>query len=414
MSNVLIVGAGPVGLFAALRLGQRGVKVELFEKLTGPDQSPRASGYYGPILTLLKESGLWDTASTEGYEENGLFFRTLPVDNGNGGKTFGKQLGFIKDKQLMLPQSKLTAIIKKAAVGTGNVTVHYQAEVTAIEDAGDSVTINVKNLGSGDMETFKGVYLVGCDGGRSTVRSLLKIPFPGHTWPERIITTNLTRVNDEMANVSPHFIIDPVNWAVVIPLSPPKLGQTSHWRYAIAVDSKDSRTDEELLAPENLDTLYEKIMVGKRPLEYKVEQKTVYHIHQRLASTMKRGRCLLAGDAAHLNSPLGAMGLSTGLLDAEALADALIMVLNEGYPEPVLDVYADVRREVFAYFVDPMTTQNKTRIQGNPLDAEREDGFLRLLRNPAIDCEALFQKMYKERWVTDMRSKIATMGIKAE
>lgn len=88
------------------------------------------------------------------------------------------------------------------------------------------------------------------------------------------------------------------------------------------------------------------------------------------------------------------------------------MVLNEGYPELVLDVYADACREVFGYFVDPTTTQNKTRLQGNPVDVEREDGFMRMLRNPAIDSPTLFQKMYKERWVTDMRSKIATMGIK--
>lgn len=301
MSNVLIVGAGPVGLFTALRLGQRGVKVDVFEKSIQPDQSPRAAGYYGPILTLFKESGLWDAASTEGYEENGLLFRSLPVDNGNGGKTFGKQLGYIQDKQLMLPQSKLAAIIKNAAVGTGNVTIHYHAEATAIEEDGNSVTLNVKNLGSGEMENFKGVYLVGSDGGRSTIRSLLKIPFPGHTWPERVITTNVTRVSDEMSHVAPHFIIDPVNWSVVVPLSPPKLGQPSLWRYAIAVDSKDPRTDEELLAPENIESLYEKVMVGKRPLEYEVNQKTIYHLHQRLASTMKRGRCLLVGDAAHLN-----------------------------------------------------------------------------------------------------------------
>lgn len=112
--------------------------------------------------------------------------------------------------------------------------------------------------------------------------------------------------------------------------------------------------------------------------------------------------------------PLGAMGLSTGLLDAEALADSLIMVLNKGYPELVLDVYVDVHREVFGYFVDPMTTQNKTCIQNNPVDVEYEDGFMRMLRNPAIDSPTLFQKIYKKQWVTDMRSKVATMGIRVE
>lgn len=170
----------------------------------------------------------------------------------------------------MLPQSKLAAIIKKAAVSTGNIAIHYQAEATVIEEAGNSVTLNVKNLGFGEMEKFKGVYLVGSNSGRSTIRSLLKIPFPGHTWPERVITTNVTRVNNEISYIALYFIINSVNWAVVILLSPPKLGQLLQWRYAIAVDSKDPRTDEELLALENVESLYKKVIVGKRLLEYEV------------------------------------------------------------------------------------------------------------------------------------------------
>ena len=300
--NVLIVGAGPVGLFTALRLGQKGLKVNLFERATEVDQSPRAAGYYGPVLDLYKRAGIYDLVSATGHEENGLSFRRMPVDDGKGGKTFGKEIGQIRDLQIMLPQSKLAKIIEKVAIATGNVTVHYAKEVVGIQEIEGSVTATVRVVATGTSETYTGTYLVGTDGGRSTVRSLLGLRFPGHTWPERVIATNVTLVSAEIAPISLNFIIDPVHWTVFIPLSRPEKGKKSLWRYAMAVAGDDPRTDEELLESEALDVLYQKVMVGPRPLQYEVQSKTVYHIHQRLAPTMRSGRCLLAGDAAHLNS----------------------------------------------------------------------------------------------------------------
>ena len=106
------------------------------------------------------------------------------------------------------------------------------------------------------------------------------------------------------------------------------------------------------------------------------------------------------------------MGLSSGLLDAETAADALTMVLNEGYPETLLDAYSAARREVFRFFVDPMTTENKLRVSNDPDWVEREDDFIRMLRNPALNSTEAFEKVYNERWVTNIRSKAAAYGIK--
>lgn len=108
--------------------------------------------------------------------------------------------------------------------------------------------------------------------------------------------------------------------------------------------------------------------------------------------------------------PLGGMGLTTGILDAEAVADALIMVINEGCSDRVLWLYSDLRRQVFGYFVDPMSTQNKYRVQSSADDLEIEDGFVRLLNLPGSLAMDMVKKQNAEQWRTDIRSKFAQIS----
>lgn len=104
------------------------------------------------------------------------------------------------------------------------------------------------------------------------------------------------------------------------------------------------------------------------------------------------------------------MGLTTGILDADALSDALIMVLKEGCSDRVLSLYSDLRRQVFAFFVDPMSTQNKARVSSDPDELEREDGFIQILKNATPQSIAYQQKLYNDQWRTDIRSKFATIN----
>ncbi|KAH8593866.1 FAD binding domain-containing protein [Bisporella sp. PMI_857] len=358
----------------------------------------------------MKRAGMYEIFSEAAHFQDGLVFRAPPVDNGKGGKTFGRDIATIREPQLTLPQSRMVPLLAKEIEKTGLVKIHFGKEVVSLKQDENLVTLSTKDSKTGEVEQVKGEYLVGTDGGRSVVRSLLGIGFPGHTWKERIIATNVRITNEALAPIGSHLVVHPVKWGVVIPLEEAKLGERSLWRYAIAVDSKDTRSDEELLTEENIVASYDNLMVGERPIQCQIEAKAVYHIHQRLASTMRRGRVLLAGDAAHICNPLGGMGLTSGILDSEALSDALIMVINEGCSDQVLTLYSDLRRQVFGFFVDPMSTQNKYRIQTNADDLERDDGFIRLLSRPGTQAMDMMRKHYAEQWRTNIRSKFTQMG----
>lgn len=106
------------------------------------------------------------------------------------------------------------------------------------------------------------------------------------------------------------------------------------------------------------------------------------------------------------------MGLNTGILDADALAETLIMILNESKPDSLLDIYSDERRKVFQRFVDPVSTYNKLRL--HTVDAEtanQDDWFYRLMQNPSRDLMKEMNKPFYEMWPTDMRKLAHQAGL---
>ncbi|KAL1889727.1 hypothetical protein Sste5346_008713 [Sporothrix stenoceras] len=416
--SVVIVGAGPVGMFLALKLGKAGINVTVVERNVEFSDAPRACGYYAASALAMHAAGVWDQIRDEGFVIKGLCWRKKPVDDGEGKGS--KKLGSMIAAQplseldddamppgtgiLCLQQSLLTRLFAREALATKHVTLLFSRELMAIEEGESSTTAVTRDTATGGMHRITADFLVGTDGGRSMTRKLLRIPFPGHTWPERLLATNVTVHNTEDPVYHCYYLLDPSNFTVITPLTDPVLGQESLWRYTMAIDPSDPRTDEELLRDETVGKLYEQVMPGPRPLQYTIGARSVYRIHQRLASTFRRGRSLLAGDAAHLCNPFGALGLNTGILDAEALTEALVMVLHEGRPLAVLDTYSDERRKVFQFFVDPTSTQNKIRVQSNHEDeAVTNDWYFRLLQNPTADVLRAQAQPYFDVWRTDLR-----------
>ncbi|KAL4810490.1 FAD/NAD(P)-binding domain-containing protein [Aspergillus unguis] len=411
---VLIAGAGPVGCFIAYRLAKAGIRVQIFEKEADLPYSPRAVGYYGATQNVFQECGLYELVREEGFVTAGLCWRDPPTPNGQGGKSLGRMIA----KQplcapgdtvracpaglLNLRQSELTKLVLREALKTGNVEVTFGREVDSIEEKDGRVVIGFKDSDS----TATGSYLVGADGGKSRVRKIIGTPCVGHTWPERLISTDVYLLNEVDPVYHTCYVMGLKNYTVMTPLADPVIGQRTLWRCTISIPPEDERSDEELLQEETIQELYDKVISGPRPLNAEISAKTVYRIHQRLVTTMRKGRCVLAGDAAHMNNPYGAMGLNTGLLDGDALAEALIMILNEGQSDELLTVYSDERRQVFQKFVDPTTTANKLRLHSPDTQAAvYDDYYFRAMQDPSPEILAEAAKPYFETWRTDMRKK---------
>ncbi|SPB49193.1 unnamed protein product [Aspergillus niger] len=192
---------------------------------------------------------------------------------------------------------------------------------------------------------------------------------------------------------------------VITPLEKPQEGEKTLFRCAVALDPKDTRSDEELLSEDSLSSLLGEMMPGPRPLPARVVRSSPYRIHQLCASTFHRGRCILAGDAAHLNNPVGALGLTTGILDAEAAADALELIINEGKQLEALRIYSHARQKAFQTFVNPVSTANKLRIANDP-EAATEDWFLRAMLDPTPETIEEFTKPFFGIWRTNMREEM--------
>ncbi|KAJ5702911.1 hypothetical protein N7488_010459 [Penicillium malachiteum] len=419
--RVLIIGAGPVGLFLALKLAQSGINSTIIEKGESTSKLPRACGYAGIVQHEFVKVGIYDKIKEMGgFISVGPCWRKPLVDNDSGGKDLGEIVVKLKISKavdpsmpagsgtLHFPQARLSEILLKEVISTGRVDLRFNSDLESIQDnLDDTVSITAKDLVTGSSFNVSGTYLVGADGATSKCRKLLDIPFLGYTWDRKLIATDVW-VYNQPGEESLHptsFIMDDTHFGVITPLMQPKPDTRTLWRYTIGLPVNDPRSNDELLAPEYVESLYERYMPGPRPLDYEITNKSIYSIHQRLVSTMRRGRVVLAGDSSHICNPFGGLGLNTGFLDAMALHDTLVMILKEGYSDEILDIYSDERRRSFQMFVDPMSTYNLLRIITQ--DAEKtteEDWFFRAIKNGNRRILKSLEKNSSENWATDMRA----------
>lgn len=204
--------------------------------------------------------------------------------------------------------------------------------------------------------TYTCDFLVGADGAGSVVRKALGIEFEGFSWPkEDFVATNLIYPFDKYGFSTANFVMDPVNWAVVTVID------EKIWRCAFGV--KAGHTNESIRA--ELDDHYKHILPGwsEGDTKYELVELNKYKPHQRSASTYRKGRCFLAGDAAHSNNPIGGLGLTTGMLDAGPLGRAIGAVTLGKAPDSILDIWATARRDKWLSFTNAFSIENKRLMQ---------------------------------------------------
>jgi 3-(3-hydroxy-phenyl)propionate hydroxylase len=405
MSNkekrVLIAGAGPVGLIAALKLSQAGIPVTVFEKEHTLLNDPRAATTHPATLEMLDEIGMATAAEKQGLVCDEFYFWDRPT-----GEIVAKFDHHLLADETKFPyvvqceQFKLAKIALSMINNYSDTTVMFSHEVTGVKQSADNVTLSI--IGPNGTEKITGAYLIGCDGGRSTIRKSSAIDFEGFTYPERFVVYS-TPFDFEAARgcCYRNYYADPGEWSNLFKVAddgPPGL-----WRAVFPTDM--SQTDDEVMNDNAVQTRMQKFF--PKSGDYDIIHRNVYTINQRVASKFCLGRILLAGDAAHLNNSIGGMGLNGGIHDAINAAEKLIKVWRGGEDESALKTYDVQRRTTTHEFTQAQTIANKKRLEAKDAKTRKEN--LTELRAIAADPERAKQFMMGTSMLSAVR-RAATLG----
>jgi 3-(3-hydroxy-phenyl)propionate hydroxylase len=353
-SRVVIVGAGPVGMVCALALNRRGVPVTVFEQEPAPVEDQRAATIHPPTLAMLDELGVMQKILPLGLVSTTYRFH----DRVNRAVIAEFDLDRMRDEfqfpfVLQYEQYKLTASIAAEYANAGDFDVRFSHAVTGLTQGADGVEIAFTAPdGEGRLPA---AYVIGCDGGRSTIRKLAGIEFEGFTYPERFIkiatSFDFGTVNRDL--VLRNYFSDPDEWCNLFKVRgkrPPGL-----WRAIFPVSNDEP--DEVALSAERIEARLQKFFPKQG--RYQVEYVNVYPVSQRVAATFRQGRVLLAGDSAHVNNPIGGMGMNGGIHDGINLAEKLARVVRGEADDGLLDLYSRQRRHAAVQYVQAQTIANK-------------------------------------------------------
>ena len=349
--QVLIAGAGPVGLAAANVLADAGIEVEVLEAERELPQTLRASTFQPPTLDLLARFGATEQLVAMGRVAPKLQYRD------RSGWVAELDFGVLKDDtrhpfRVQCEQFRLNQVLA-ARLGR----VRYNAAVTALEQDADGVTVTVNGA-----ERLRAQYVIGADGGRSRVREAVGIKLEGFTWPERFLVAStpfdFPSVLPGLADVS--YFADPQEWFFLLRVR-------DVWRVMFPTRAEESEAD--ILSDAGIERRLQRVYA--KAGRYDVTHRTLYSVHQRVAETYRRGRVFLAGDAAHLNNPLGGMGMNGGIHDAFNLAEKLAAVLRGDQPATELERYERQRRPVAVEYVNTVTIANKRNLEMRDADEQR-------------------------------------------
>jgi 3-(3-hydroxy-phenyl)propionate hydroxylase len=361
---VVVAGAGPTGLMCALALGRQGIPVILLEGEPALAHDLRAGTFHPPTLELMAPYGI-----TARMHETGLEVRHWQIRDLGGEFVAQFDLGRIANVtpypyRLHLEQHRLTPIQLDILRRETDAEVRFGHQVTGFVQHADRVDVEV--TADGGTETIAASWLIGADGGRSTVRKVLDIEFEGFTWPEQFVVASTQYDFAQHGFAMNSYISDPVNWAAVFKM--PHEGPPGIWRAVFPGAS--GLSDEALLAPEAIEPAMQTIL--PRAAAYEIRYKSVYRVHQRVAKTFRVGRVLIAGDAAHLNNPMGGLGLNSGIHDAVNLADKLGRVWRGEAEDGLLDRYVRQRRSATIEQVQAMSIRNKRLLEERDPKVQRE------------------------------------------
>jgi len=368
---VLVAGGGPVGVIAALALARQGIPVRVFEAEARVDDSPRAATTHAATLEMLDELGLVDEVIRRGLIEPKFRIWDRAAREVIAEFDFGLLANDTRFPYVVqCEQHKLANMAIERLRGFAHASVDFCTRVTSLEQFDDRVDVVVESANG--TRKISGCYLVGADGGRSTVRKALGIAFEGYTHPERfLVLTTSFAFDAEYAQCSRNYFSDPDEWCALFKVS----GDDGHGLWRVLFPTRVEETDEQALDEAAVQGRLQRFFPKRGP--YPVVHRNLYNVHQRVAASFGRGRVFLAGDCAHVNNPLGGLGLNFGIHDAVELSALLGKVLRGEAAAHSFDQYDRFRRPLNVEYVQQQTIANKKRL-------EEKDAAVRAANNEAL------------------------------
>jgi 3-(3-hydroxy-phenyl)propionate hydroxylase len=352
--RVIVIGAGPVGLCLSLALAQQGIPVCLIEALGDHnflEQVPRAGTNHPATLELFERIGLYDK-----LEPRGIIAPLFHYWDRHESKLVAEfDHAHLKDDTrfpyvLQCERIKIVEEALKLVKAHPGIELRLSTEFTAFSQTADGVTVQVTNP-AGESEAIAGSYLVSAEGARSIVRKDLDIEFEGFTYPDRTLNIEVAYDFRRHGYTERNYISDPDEWSNLFHWK----GPPDRWRvhFPTAPDADEAA----LTQPEALQARLQRFLpIGKG---FDIVGSNLYVVHQRVAKKFRAGRAILAGDSAHVNSPIGAMGMNSGIHDAFNLAEKLVGILRGKADADILDRYERQRRHVALQHTQAQTMRNK-------------------------------------------------------
>ncbi len=350
-TDVIVVGAGPVGTVAAYGLAQRGIGVALCEAGDTCAQDLRASTFHSPTLEMLDELGV-----AQEIVELGLKAPTYHFRERRTGETVEFDLSELEGEtpfpyRVQCEQHVMASLIAKKIDANPNANVHFNHRLVSFEQDGEHVIAAFETPQG--IEKIRGRYMIGADGGSSAARKCLGVKFEGFTYPEKFLCLSTkVELKDHIENlVYVNYVADPDEWLVLLRVP-------SVWRILVPAD--ESQDDGYLLSDAKRDEVFEGL-IGQKDVV--TEHRTIYRVHQRVATRFDHGRVFLVGDAAHLNNPLGGFGMNSGIHDAWDLHKRIAHCLETDHDAASFAKWDRQRRTVTHNFIQAQTMQNKQLLE---------------------------------------------------
>lgn len=371
--HVVIAGAGPVGLSAALLLADAGVPVTVVERRPELASASKASTFHPATLAILDAMGVFEPLRGRGQIVDRIQYRTAAdgIFAEFALEVLGKETKF--PYRLHLEQAQLTPVLLERLLAHPHARARFGAELVGFEQDDDRVIARVQRDGA--EERIEAAYLIGADGSRSDVRRLAGISFEGVDYPDRVLRVMTT---DDLGALLPG--IAPVTYLFNQGKSASFLRMSDCWRIILRVPREAD--DATALDPEWILARLREVIPHAKRLPT-VLMKDVYGVGRRVAGTYRSGRVLLMGDSAHITNTRGGMNMNCGIHDAWVITRALADGLN-GAGRGVVDAAADERHRVAIEMLIPRTDRNVAggdawldRVREMAADPAKQLGHLR-------------------------------------